>query len=103
VAMTYDHPGFAHGIHDVSFKLERGTLTVINGRIGSGKSTLLHAMLGLLPLDSGQIWWNGMVIHDPATFFLPPRSAFTPQVPRLFSETLRENLLLGEAWSESSL
>ena len=34
-------------------------------------------------------------IDDPGTFFVPPRSAYTPQVPRLFSETLRENLLLG--------
>ena len=31
----------------------------------------------------------------PATFFVPPRCAYTPQVPRLFSETLRENILLG--------
>ncbi len=34
-------------------------------------------------------------MDDPATFFVPPRSAYTPQSPRLFSESLRENLLLG--------
>ena len=32
---------------------------------------------------------------DPATFFVPPRCAYTPQVPRLFSETLQHNILLG--------
>ena len=36
-------------------------------------------------------------VDDPATFFVPPRSAYTPQVPRLFSETLRDNMLLGLA------
>jgi ATP-binding cassette subfamily B protein len=83
------------GIHDVSLSLERGTLTVITGRIGSGKTTLLRALLGLLPLDAGEIRWNGSVVDDPATFFVPPRSAYVPQLPRLFSGSLRDNILLG--------
>jgi ATP-binding cassette subfamily B protein len=68
---------------------------VVTGRIGSGKTTLLHALLGLLPRVDGEIRWNGAPVDDPATFLVPPRAAFTPQVPRLFSETLRANLLLG--------
>jgi len=83
------------GIHDVSLSLERGTITVITGRIGSGKTTLLRALLGLLPVDAGEIRWNGTVVDDPATFFVPPRSAYVPQLPRLFSGSLRENILLG--------
>jgi ATP-binding cassette, subfamily B, bacterial len=75
--------------------VERGSLTVITGRIGTGKSTLLHVVLGLLPRARGLILWNGRPVDDPATFMLPPRAAFTPQVPRLFSETLRDNILLG--------
>jgi ATP-binding cassette subfamily B protein len=93
--LTYDHDGDVRGIVDVSFELRRGSFTVITGRIGAGKSTLLDALLGLIPRDRGEIRWNGVVVDDPATFFVPPRSAYTPQVPRLFSETLRENLLLG--------
>jgi ATP-binding cassette subfamily B protein len=41
------------------------------------------------------ISWNGMPVDDPATFFVPPRSAYTPQVPKLFSDTLQENILMG--------
>ena len=93
--LTYDHHDDVRGIADVSFTLERASFTVVTGKIGAGKTTLLHALLGLLPRDTGQIRWNGRVVDDPATFFVPPRSAYTPQVPRLFSETLRENLLLG--------
>jgi ABC-type multidrug transport system fused ATPase/permease subunit len=93
--LTCIHPASGRGIDDVSFTLQRGTFTVVRGRIGAGKSTLLHAALGLAPCDAGEIRWNGRVVDDRATFFVPPRSAFTPQVPRLFSETLRENLLLG--------
>ena len=68
---------------------------MITGRIGAGKTTLLRAVLGLLPRDAGEIRWNGELVEDPASFFTPPRSAYTAQVPRLFSDTLRENLLLG--------
>ena len=39
--------------------------------------------------------WNGEVVDDPAAFFIPPRSAYTPQVPRLFSMSLLDNLLMG--------
>ena len=52
-------------------------------------------MLGLLPCQAGEVRWNDRPVHDPSTFFVPPRSAFTPQVPRLFSERLRDNVLLG--------
>jgi ATP-binding cassette subfamily B protein len=68
---------------------------VIAGRIGSGKTTLLRALLGLLPPDGGEVSWNGRPIEDPAHFFVPPHSAYTPQIPRLFSETLRDNILMG--------
>lgn len=52
-------------------------------------------LLGLLPRDGGAILWNGKPVDDPATWFVPPRAAYTAQVPRLFSDTLRDNVLLG--------
>ncbi|MGB3328478.1 MAG: ABC transporter ATP-binding protein, partial [Thermomicrobiales bacterium] len=85
----------AHGIVDIDLRLERGSLTVVTGRIGSGKTTLLRAVLGLLPADSGAIRWNGTPVTDAAAFMVPPRVAYAGQVPRLFSYTLRQNILLG--------
>jgi ATP-binding cassette, subfamily B, bacterial len=93
--LTCAHASGEHAFSDVSFTLERGSFTVVTGRVGAGKTTVLHALLGLVPKDAGEILWNGSAVDDPAAFFVPPRSAYTPQVPRLFSETLRENLLLG--------
>ncbi len=83
------------GIEDVSFSLPRGAFVVVTGRIGSGKSTLVRVLLGLLPAQRGEIRWNGRLVDDPAAFFRPPRAASIAQVPRLFSDTLRENILMG--------
>ena len=81
----------------VSFDLPRGSFTVVTGRVGSGKSTLVRVLMGLLPREGGEVWWNETLVHDPASHFVPPRSAYTSQVPRLFSDTLRENVALGRA------
>jgi ATP-binding cassette subfamily B protein len=93
--LTYRYPDTGRGIEDIDLDLERGSFTVITGRIGSGKTTLLRALLGLLPADTGQIYWNGERVEDPASFFVPPRSAYTAQVPLLFSESLEDNIMMG--------
>jgi len=82
-------------LRDISFSLSKGEFVVITGRIGSGKSTLLRTLLGLLPMDRGSITWNERLVTDPATFFVPPRCAYTPQVPQLFSDTLQSNIQMG--------
>lgn len=93
----------APGIDNVSLRLRRGEFTVVTGRVGAGKTTLLRVLLGLLPRDAGEIRWNGALVDDPATFFVPPRCAYVPQVPRLFSDSLIANILLGSGTVESSV
>jgi len=93
--LTYRYPDTGRGIEGVNLHIQRDSLTVITGRVASGKTTLVRVLLGLLPLDAGEIWWNDEPVTDPANFFVPPRSAYTPQVPHLFSDTLQENILLG--------
>lgn len=95
--LSYRYPAAENGrgLQGVSFRLQRGDFVVVTGRVGSGKSTLARMLSGLLNPAAGEILWNGQPVPDPAAFFRPPRSAYTAQVPRLFSETLRENILLG--------
>ena len=101
--LSYRYPGSDSGIEDISLVVPRGSFTVITGRIGSGKTTLLRALLGLLDADQGEVRWNGSVVEDPAAFFIPPRTAYTSQIPRLFSMSLRENLLMGLERSDDEL
>ena len=93
--LSYRYPSSGGGITDISLTLPRGSLTVITGRVGSGKTTLLRALLGLLPKQTGEIRWNGESVLDSAGFMVPPRVAYVSQVPHLFSDTLRHNILLG--------
>ncbi|MFN8398618.1 MAG: ABC transporter ATP-binding protein [Anaerolineales bacterium] len=101
--LSFHYPNSVNGIEDISLKIKRGSLTVITGRIGSGKTTLLRTLLGLLPADSGEIRWNGQLVTDAGNFFVPPRSAYTAQVPRLFSNSLRNNILLGMNKSDDDI
>ncbi len=93
--LTYRFAETSRGIIGIDLHLTRGSFTVITGRVGAGKTTLLQTLLGLLPAQEGDIYWNGSIVSRPGEFFVPPHSAYTPQVPLLFSETLKDNILMG--------
>jgi ATP-binding cassette subfamily B protein len=93
--LTAVHPGSGRGIRHVELTAGRGSFVVITGPAGAGKTTLLRALLGLMPVEDGEVLWNGEPVADRSGFFVPPRCAYVPQVPRLFSESLQDNLLLG--------
>ena len=93
--LTVAHPGTGRGVVDVDLTVRRGEVVAVTGPVGSGKSTLLAGVLGLVGRDAGTITWNGRTIDDPSTVLTPPRAAYVPQVPRLFSESLEANVRLG--------
>lgn len=91
------------GLADVSFVMPRGSLTVVTGAVGAGKSTLLATILGLRRATTGDIYWNGTKVANASTFMAPPRVAYRPQAPTLFSESLRDNVLLGLTADDAAL
>lgn len=93
--VSYTYPNSQNGIQEMSFTLEKDSLTVIAGRIGSGKSTLLKTISGLLMADQGTLHWNETAIEDAREVMTPPRLAYTPQIPKFFSTSIRENMTLG--------
>lgn len=101
--LSYSFPETQRGIRDIDIAVPHGSFTVITGRVGAGKTTLLRTILGLLPADAGAVQWNGAAVADAATFLVPPRCAYTPQVPHLFSESLRDNLQLGTPLTPAEL
>lgn len=101
--LTYCYDHSENGIKDIGFTLNKGEVTVICGRTGAGKSTLLKTLLGLLSANSGEVYWNGDIVKSPKNFFVPPISAYTSQVPNLFSDTVRNNILLGISEDDADL
>lgn len=103
VGLTYRYPNTNQGVEGIDLIVPRGSLIVITGRVGAGKTTLLRAMLGLLPKQAGTHFWNGHFLANPASFLIPPHCAYTPQVPRIFTGTLKENILLGVVEKQTDL
>jgi len=93
--VSYTYPNSSNGIQNMSFGIKRDSITVISGRIGSGKSTLLKTISGLLNVDEGTLYWNNQVIEDAGVMMKPPFLAYTPQIPRFFSASMRDNMTLG--------
>ena len=92
--LVVTHPG-GRGVHGIDLVVRRGELVLVTGEVGSGKSTLLRGILGLVERAGGEVVWNGVPVDDPSLALVPPRVAYLPQVPRLFSESLADTVLLG--------
>ena len=66
-------------IRDFSMQLRRGELIAITGASGSGKSSLLRALMGFVPLTSGEIIFDGEQMHKGQMEKLRRHTAFLPQ------------------------
>ena len=91
--------GGSHILRDVSLQARAGKVTVILGRNGVGKTTLLKSLMGLVPIKTGSITFDGRPIHN-ATPFERARAGigFVPQGREIFARlTVEENLAMGLA------
>lgn len=81
----------------VDIEIETGEIACIVGSNGAGKTTLLRVLSGLLPVNSGQIFFDGEdITRLPADQILARGIAHTPEGRRLFrGMSVRDNLLLG--------
>jgi len=91
--------GSSHTLHDLDLEITLGSCTALLGRNGVGKSTLLKCLMGVLPVRSGVVRFDGQDITT-----LPPHArarrglAYVPQGREIFPRlTVEENLLTGFA------
>lgn len=82
-------------LHDISLGIPAGSLVAITGPVGSGKSAMAKALLGLYPLESGQVLLDGIPLEDIPPAERAARVGYLGQDPHLFSGTVRRNILLG--------
>ncbi len=99
VAGVNQYYGGSHILRDIAFDVAPGACTALLGRNGVGKTTLLRCLMGLLPIRSGEVMFDGKSIAG-----LPPyaRAAlgigYVPQGRDIFARlTVEENLQMGLA------
>ena len=96
--------GGSHILRDVSLKTQLGKVTVLLGRNGVGKTTLLKSLMGLVPIRSGTIHFNGQDISA-ATPYERARAGmgYVPQGREIFARlSVEENLRMGLAYKSAS-
>ena len=96
--------GGSHILRGVGLQARLGKVTVLLGRNGVGKTTLLKSLMGLVPVRTGNIQFDGKAIQG-ATPFERARAGigFVPQGREIFARlTVEENLRMGLATKSAS-
>jgi urea transport system ATP-binding protein len=91
--------GGSHTLWDLDMTVPKGSCTCLMGRNGMGKTTLLKCIMGLLPLATGELAFDG---RDLRTSRAEARArlgiGYVPQGREIFSQlTVEENLRIGLA------
>ncbi len=96
VSFTYPDTGIK-ALNGVSFRIDPGQTYAIMGRTGSGKSTLLELLGRLYEVDSGEIRIDGKPLKEYSLDHLRSAMGVVPQDGFLFSDSIRNNIGMGNA------
>jgi urea transport system ATP-binding protein len=100
----HQYYGGSHILRGVSLEAKAGEITVVLGRNGVGKTTLLKSLMGLVPIRSGEIRFQGQAISR-TTPYERARAGigYVPQGREIFGRlSVQENLLMGLATQPAS-
>jgi len=95
--------GSSHTLRGITMTVKQGECMALLGRNGVGKTTLLQCLMGVQPIASGSIMYEGTDISK-----LPPHAraslgmSYVPQGREIFARlTVEENILMGMATKPS--
>ncbi len=94
---------FKHILDIENLTIEKGKVTCIIGESGSGKTTLLKLFNKMITNDKGDIFYNDKNLKEIDSVELRREVIMLPQIPTVFSGTVRDNLLIGLKFSEKPL
>jgi urea transport system ATP-binding protein len=91
--------GGSHTLWDLDMTVPKGSCTCLMGRNGMGKTTLLKCIMGLLPLATGELTFDGRDLRATAAEARARLGiGYVPQGREIFSQlTVEENLRIGLA------
>jgi ATP-binding cassette, subfamily B, multidrug efflux pump len=95
--VTFSYPGAEQpALRNISFSVKPGETTAIIGGTGSGKTTLVNLIPRFYDVDEGRILVDGVDVKSMTQKELRKKIGFVPQKARLFTGTIKENLLYGK-------
>ncbi len=89
--------GVIQAIKGISFSVEKGEIVTLIGANGAGKTTTMQSIMGLIPVRSGKIYYDGKLINKiPTHKIVHLGMTQVPEGRRVFQElTVYENLMMG--------
>ncbi len=90
-------------LKDLNMTIPAGKKTAIVGASGSGKTTLSRILVGFYPINSGDIYYNGVSIKEIGLDVVRENVSLVLQTPVLFNDTVRFNITLGKEFDEEKL
>ena len=102
VSFIYPNTG-TKALDNLSFIIHPGSRLAIIGKTASGKTTIAELMLRLFDVTSGEILLDGVNIKEYDISVLRKKIGYVPQDQFLFSESIRNNIRLGEPDIEDTM
>lgn len=102
--VSFQYPGSPQALFsNLNYTFESGKKYAIIGASGKGKSTLFQLIIGLLTPTTGEIFLGSQDYQSLEEQTLRTQILYIEQNPYVFSGTLKENLCLGESFTENQL
>ena len=101
--LSFSYDGKEDVLKNINLYIEQGEKVAIVGETGSGKSTLAQILIGLYPISTGNIYYNGHEIREIGYEKVRENVGYVLQAPLMFNNTLRFNLTLGREYEDEKI
>ncbi len=101
--LSFSYDNSKKVLNNINLEIRERERVAIIGETGSGKSTLAQILIGLYPIEEGEIYYNGVEIRDIGYKTVRENVGFILQSPMMFNNTLRFNLTLGREYSDEKI
>ena len=91
------HYGAVEAVRGIDFEIQEGEIVALLGANGAGKSSTLNAIVGLVPVAAGIVFFDGAdITHNLPETLAPAGLTLSPEGRRVFGTlSVAENLLMG--------
>jgi ABC-type multidrug transport system fused ATPase/permease subunit len=106
-SLEFDNVSFRYGdewvLNDISFTINKGETVAFVGPTGAGKSTVVQLIPRLYDVTKGEIRIDGHPLRNYTQASIREQVSFVPQKPFLFLDTIRENIVHGNEFSDEEV